>query len=144
MYIPSYQIHNVLNVYRRQLSRGKLPVKNQSSEAKEPMDTIEISTQGKRKSVMEKVATDIVNKITTYGQSSKSEFQNELMNRIHKDQSTLVQERNENPKQHDFEYNVIDQHNRKISGSLSTLDSQVLINRLEQLAKQAVEEPEGS
>ncbi|NNF99581.1 MAG: hypothetical protein HKM93_09405 [Desulfobacteraceae bacterium] len=140
MHIPSYQIHNVLNVYRRQLSKNKLLANQLSQGLKEPIDTIEISPQGKRKSVMEKVAADIVNKITNFGDKSDSVFKDELVGQIQRGQAENHPDVGQGLPQGQFEYNIIDQHNRKITSSISTDDSRVLINRLDQLAKRAVEE----
>jgi vacuolar-type H+-ATPase subunit C/Vma6 len=60
MHIQSYQIHNVLNVYRRQLSQGKSNHPQQVDIAMHSTrsDAITISKEGKNQSIMEKVAAD--------------------------------------------------------------------------------------
>ena len=64
MHIHSYQIHNVLNVYRRQLSQGTArktidnPERNRAVQ-----DTIKTSNHGQRQSLLEKISSEIVQRI---------------------------------------------------------------------------------
>jgi hypothetical protein len=48
MHIQSYQIHNVLNVYRRQLSQGKSNHPQQVDIHSTRSDAVTISTEGKK------------------------------------------------------------------------------------------------
>lgn len=77
MQIPSYQIQNVLKVYSRQFSQGKLLGKNKFSDAnKVSADSVSISSEGKRQAIIDKVASNIVDKIITEGPNEKDETQN--------------------------------------------------------------------
>jgi len=68
MQIPSYQIQNVLKVYSRQLSQGKILGRNRfGSDNKVSADSVTLSTEGKRKAIIDKVAANIVDKIITEG-----------------------------------------------------------------------------
>ena len=61
MQIPSYQIQNVLKVYSRQLSQGKIPGRNNIANAnKISADSVTISPEGKRQAIIDKVASNIV------------------------------------------------------------------------------------
>jgi hypothetical protein len=63
MFVSSYQIHNVLNVYSKQLSQDK-SVQKEKAEVKKPLsDQINLSAEGKRRATIERVAEDILNKI---------------------------------------------------------------------------------
>lgn len=134
MHIPSYQINNVLNVYRRQLSQGKPLQSRPKAVDRQPVDTIDISNKGKRKSVVEKVANDIVNKISQYEPGPS--FEKTLADQLEKHENKPTATQGQTQKR--FEYNILDQNNRKVVNSLSIEDSSVLIGRLEQLAQQAV------
>ncbi len=135
MYIPSYQMHNVLNVYSKQLSQKRIGG-NSKNQFKNPVsDQIKLSPEGKRKATIEKVAKEILDKITRLG------------NQNEEDQIALGEPRPGQGKQgntdktrsNEFVFNVIDEVNRKKQNSLSVEDTSFLVNRLEQLVKEAVE-----
>jgi hypothetical protein len=74
MQIPSYQIQNVLKVYSRQLSQGKILSRNKfGSTNKVSADSVTISSEGKRKAIIDKVAANIVDRIITEGPKEKTE-----------------------------------------------------------------------
>ena len=76
MQIPSYQIQNVLKVYSRQFSQGKLLGKNKFSDAnKVSADSVSISSEGKRQAIIDKVASSIVDKIINEGPNEKDKTQ---------------------------------------------------------------------
>ena len=66
MVISAYQVNNVLRVYGDQLRQNRIPNTPKSSGTRSP-DKISISNKAKRKAVVEKIASDIVEKITHYG-----------------------------------------------------------------------------
>ncbi|MBF0101127.1 MAG: hypothetical protein HQK77_09495 [Desulfobacterales bacterium] len=71
MQIPTYQIYNVLKQYIEQIRRK---INSSDNSQKQPFMDIEqfiVRTQGKREFVIDKVATDIIKKIThdVYGKS---------------------------------------------------------------------------
>jgi hypothetical protein len=134
MHIQSYQIHNVLNVYRRQLSQGKKLGQLPSQSSNTCSDSVTISDEGKRKSVIEKVSANIINKLSKY--EPKGEAQANGINDHRKDVGKTVADGYSKDK--DFIFNVIDQNNKKVTNSICVDDSSVLINRLEQLAQNAV------
>ena len=74
MHIHGYQIQNVLNVYRQQLSRGT--ARNGSDKAemsKSPKDRIDISDHGQRRSLFEKISAEIVQRITQFSPGAETE-----------------------------------------------------------------------
>ena len=118
MYIQSYQIHNVLNVYRRQLSQTRSDQVGQSDPTRSAPDPVTISTEGKSQSIMEKVADNVIKKITTLAPGS--DFEREL--------SAQVNSRNEQieftAKDQSFVFNTIGGNNQKETRSIAVDDSQ--------------------
>ena len=135
MFVSSYQIHNVLNVYSKQLSQDR-GVQGQEADNKKPLsDQINLSSEGKRRATIEKVAKDIISKISHYG--SKDEIKASTSDRPRDNLKNHFE--SDTKKETTFVFNVIDDLNKKIKTALSVKDKSFLMNRLEQLHKDAVE-----
>jgi hypothetical protein len=115
MYIHSYQIHNVLNVYRKQLSHGPGGNSTQSPRTTNTSDRIEISSDGQRQSIMDKISTEIVERITQAG--PENQFEKLLADQLSDKSQQLSDVPSDVPS--DFKYTVIDEHNRKVTNSLT-------------------------
>jgi hypothetical protein len=135
MLVSSYQIHNVLNVYSKQLSQDRNAQKLKPENENQPPDQINLSTEGKRKAIIERVAQDILNKISRYGTKSEMRTQEQDLSRENAKSVTDSDKKKETG----FVFNVIDELNKKTKTALSVKDTKFLIDRLEQLAKDAVE-----
>jgi hypothetical protein len=133
MLIQSYQIHNVLNVYRRQLSQAKPNQVGSSGNRDGGKDTVQISVEGKSQSIMEKVAENVLKKITNV--EPGFDFGQELAEQVRSDAdyASVVGKDNR------FVFNTIEDDNRKETRSIAVDDSQVLMSRLNELAKAAVD-----
>lgn len=133
MHIQSYQIHNVLNVYRRQLSQGtSVPSRN----ARNPMaatDAVTLSSEGRNHSIMEKVAARVIEKITNVAPETNPESVQPAQ--VNQNDQRLFRLQRENA----FTFNTINGDNQKETRSISIENSQVLMNRLDELAKSAVD-----
>lgn len=136
MLVSSYQIHNVLNVYSKQLSQDRNAQKPRPENEKQQLDQINLSTEGKRRAIIERVAQDILNKISRYGSKSEMKTPEQDQSREHSENGLDP----DNKKETGFVFNVIDDLNKKTTTALSVKDTKFLIDRLEQLAKDAVEE----
>ena len=140
MYVPSYQMHNVLNVYSKQL-RQNMAMKDTSKPPGIPRtDRVNLTPEAKRQATIEKVSQDILNKISRYGSL------NETRQRM-SDQPDLDSDNPGSPHRavkKTFVFNAIDTiNNQKRTNTLSVDDSSFLLQRLEQLAKKAGDkEPE--
>jgi hypothetical protein len=134
MQIPSYQMHNVLNVYRKQFTRNELSQRQNTGEVTAPGDRVSLSSEGKRQAIIEKVTAEIVERITNFG--PQEALDHEIINQLEQDTGTLVTFGD--PQNAKFIYNFIDANNEKASATLSINDSDGLVNRLEELAKEAV------
>ena len=132
MQIPSYQIQNVLKVYSRQLSQGKIMNRNRFGSANtSSADSVTISSEGKRQAIIDKVAANIVDRIITEGPKEKNEeiitsqIEKELGKKIN-----FTKDRNQ------FTYTVIDENNQKTTRTLSVEDSKFIVKRMTELARQ--------
>ena len=132
MHIQSYQIHNVLNVYRRQLSQTKAGPAQPSNSQHPKSDTVSLSEEAKNQSIMEKVADNVLKKITNVDPESNFERTMAKQVRSNADKATLAE------KESAFVFNTIVENNQKETRYIAVDDSQVLMNRLNELAKAAV------
>lgn len=132
MQIPSYQIQNVLKVYSRQLSQGKILSRNKAmNAAKASADNVTLSSEGKRKAIIDKVAANIVDRIITEGPKEKNE--EKITSQIEKELGKKINFRND---KNQFTYTVIDENNKKSTHSLSVEDSKFIVKRMTELARE--------
>jgi len=134
MQIPSYQIQNVLKVYSRQLSQGKMMSKNKFGINKVSADNVTISSEGKRKAIIDKVAANIVDRIITEGPKEKNE--EEITNQIEKEFGKKI---NFAKDKNQFTYTRIDENNQKTIHTLSVEDSKFIVNRMTELAREVAD-----
>jgi hypothetical protein len=122
----------VLNVYRRQLSQGKTNQLSQNSAEGKKADSVTISAKGNNQSVMEKVAATVFKKITNI--DPESGFDQEVRNQTQPidDDAQWVEEKNQ------FVFNTIAENNLKETRSITVDDSQILMSRLDELARAAI------
>ena len=138
MQIPSYQIQNVLKVYSKQLTQGKLLAKSQAAgrEAQPSADSVTISAKGKRQAVIDKVAANIVNRITTEGPSEHLE--EKIAQQIEKEVGKKINFTGNS--ENNFTYTHVDENNEKITKTLSVEDSEFIMKRMNELAKKLADE----
>lgn len=136
MFVSSYQIHNVLNVYSKQLSEDRSVQKLKPGTTKQPSDQIKLSTEGKRKATIERVAREILNKISHYGSEGQIKPQEQDASR----ENAINHLESDNKTETGFVFNVMDNLNQKTRTALSVQDTKFLIDRLEQLANETVGE----
>jgi len=133
MNIPSYQIKNVLKVYSKQVSQSRVSERQKSFGRETFVDKINISNEGKRRVIIDKVAAGIVDKITRFGpqdQMAPAEALPAEENTGQPDEAGLKTEK-------DFVYNVIDDQNNKKTNTLSINSPSFVIR---QFMRSAVEE----
>ena len=137
MHIPSYQMHNVLNVYSKQLSQNRIGGNSNNQFSKALTDQIKLSPEGKRKATIERVAKEILDKITHLdNQNAKDQVAAEASDKEPDNQGKTK-------KTNQFIFNIIDELNKKRQNSLSIENTNFLVNRVEQLVKEAVENEGG-
>ncbi len=133
MFIPSYQMHNVLNVYSKQLKQNIASANRKNLSAKLPTDQVSLTPKGKRLATMEKVSQDILEKISRLGTRNGDE--KPPVERAKEDGVETEAAAND-AQETTFVFNVIDTINQKRKNTLSVEDSSFLIKRLEQLSRQ--------
>jgi hypothetical protein len=117
MFVPSYQMHNVLNVYSKQLRQNMTAGNNKKTPDTPSADQVNLAPGGRREATIEKVSKAIIDKITRSGTETAPGPTNKTT----------------------FVFNVIDAINKKITNTLSVEDSNFLIRRFEQLSKEAAD-----
>lgn len=133
MHIPSYQINNVLKVYSKQVSQSRILERQKRIGKDASVDKINISNEGKRRVIIDKVAAGIVNKITRFGPDDQIMPAGAFAAGEEADQPAGADSKNEK----DFVYNVIDDQNNKKTNTLS-MDSSSFV--IQQFMKPADEE----
>jgi len=133
MYVPNYQMHNVLNVYSKKL-RHDISSKDQNLSETLPADQVDLTSEGKRRTTIEKVSREILDKIIRFGsQTDRSHGRSEHM-KANADKVSASAK----PNRVGFVFNVIDTINKKTTNTVSVEDSSFLIKRFEQLSKDAI------
>ena len=131
MYVPSYQMHNVLHVYSKQLMQNIHSVGEKSTLGKPREDKLSLTLEGKRQTTIDKVSKDIFDKITRFGSQAESQqrISDQIKGKPDKERASAKMDKA------GFVFNVIDTINKKTTNTVSVEDSNFLIQRLDQLAK---------
>ena len=135
MYITNYQMNNVLKVYTSQLSKCRAPVPDSLAVRKPTSDAIDISTEGRRQNLIERIASDIVARIRNGGSRNNRETRiTENLNEESKGPSRAPKSRNAQ-----FIYNVIRGEAEKKTNTLSVEDADSLARRFEELVRKMMD-----
>ena len=132
MHVPSYQMHNVLNIYGKKL-RHNISSKDQNLSETLPVDQVDLTSEGKRRTTIEKVSREILDKIICFGSQTDSSHGRSEHTKANTDKVIASTK----PSEVGFVFNVIDTINKKTTNSVSVEDSSFLIKRLERLSKDA-------
>ncbi len=121
MHIPAYQIHNVLNTFSLQLFKDGTVTRDADSGS--DSSASRISPENSRTAVIDKVAAEIVQRITRL----------DTLTAGHIAPSPLPADRTDNQqaeiRNNQFVFNVLDVHNNKTSRTLSIEDSIFFIKK---------------
>ena len=131
MFVPSYQMHNVLNVFSNKLRRNITSGENQYAPEKPPVDRVTLTSGEKRRATIEKVSKEIFDKITQFG--SQAESRQRMSEQIKETPDKGIASAKTDKA--GFVFNVIDTINKKTTNTVSVENSNFLIQRLDQLAK---------
>jgi len=132
MVISLYQVNNVLRVYGDQLRQNRIPNRSKNGGARSP-DRISISAEAKRKTIIDKITSDIVNKITQYGPNN--DVEKEVFKKLENEYGANLTIIRKSPT--DLIFKVIDKNGETIN-SLSIEDSEFLRYKLEEITKETV------
>lgn len=122
MYIHTYQIHNVLNAYRKQLSQSPGRSASAKQRVKPSADRIRLSAEGQKPKIIDNISSQIIDRIAKI--DPNAQFEQILTNRL----SQANRKDDPRPAGSDspkiaFTYTRIDERNHK---STSTLEIQSL------------------
>lgn len=135
MDIPSYQIHNVMKVYSRQISQGRLIGRGADAYRPSSTDKITLSSEGRRQEIIDRVASSIVDRIAKHGPTNPEE--REIVDRLEEEIGQKISFGTESTGE--FVFNIIDKENNKSTGRLSLEDTGFVIKKLEELARRSVD-----
>ena len=133
MLITAYQVNNVLRVYGDQIRHSRLSSRPKDTHAGSP-DRISISAKARRQTIIDNIASNIVDKITQYGPHDKIE--KEVFEKLENEygKHLTVTGDNQNP----FVFKEIDENGETIN-SLSIEDSDFLSNKLEKITRETID-----
>ena len=135
MYITNYQMHNVLKVYTNQLSKDRLPVPDNRAVRRPVSDATDISIDGKRQNLIERIASEIVARIRSGGNKGTGETRGaENLKKESKGPNRAPARRNAT-----FIYNVIQGEAEKKTNTLSVEDADFLARRFEELVRKMMD-----
>ena len=118
-----------------QVSQTKMIERSKTLGKKASSDKINLSAEGKRKAIIEKVASDIVERITNFG--PQSDMDHEIVNKLKNELGKEIDFKKKGDR--NFVFNVIDENNNKVKTTLSVEDTDFVFKRLDQLAKELVD-----
>ncbi len=133
MVITSYQINNVLRVYGTQLRQNnRVSARSKNNDTRSP-DRISISAEAKRKAIVNKITSNIIDKITQYGPHDSVE--KEVFKKLEDEYGANLAVTRKSP--NDLIFKVIDESGETIN-SLSIEDSKLIRYKLEEITKETV------
>ena len=133
MLITAYQVNNVLRVYGDQLRHGRVSSRPKDTDAGLP-DRISISTKARRKTIIDNITANIVDKITQYGPYDKVE--KEVFEKLENEFGRHLAITGDNPK--GLIFKEIDE-NGETMHSLSIEDSNFLTNKLKEITEETID-----
>jgi len=137
MYIPSYQIHNVIDVYRKQLSQGLRTDGRRREPAATESEHVVPPEEGPRQTIIDRVTAEIVDRIVHDGIPNL--FTGALAQAndkpaLHRPQKKDVQ----------FTYTTIDENDRKIIQTLPLDKIGHILDKVAARTQAVPDRPEGS
>ena len=133
MVISSYHVNNVLRVYGDQLRQGKNSDGSNGSEKSSP-DRFSISDSAKRRVIVNKIAADILEKITNFG--PEENFNEEVTKNLEDEYGVQLDITRKSP--NDLLFKIIDENGETLN-SLSIENSEFLRYKLEEIDKATAE-----
>ena len=135
MNITTYHIHNVLRAYGKQLSQSKRLQHKKDDALLRRKDRISFSVQARRKAIIDRVTSDIINRIINDG--PHDEMEQEAFGQLEDEYGGSLSVNNEAS---ELIFKVIDKEKGEVTKTLSIDDSSFLKNRLEEITKSKVDD----
>ena len=131
MNIQNYQIQNFLNVYRRTLTQNNTVRPRRSLDQNSVPGTSSDPKIDDNQSIMDKVAANVLKKVTNI--SPVSDFGREMIRQV----QTPEKQQQRSHQLNEFIFNTIAGNNLVETRSIAIDNSQMLMRRLDELAKSA-------
>ena len=135
MYITNYQMHNVLKVYTNQLSKYRVPMPDNRAVRKPVSGAIDTSIEGKRRNLIERIASEIVARIRSDGNKGNRETRVTA----NLEEESKKPNRAPDSRRAKFIYNVIQGKAEKKTHTLSVEDADFLARRFEELVRKVMD-----
>ncbi len=135
MNITTYQIHNVLRAYGKQLSQSKRLQHKKGDALLRRTDRISLSVQARRKAIIDRVTSDIINRIINDG--PHYEMEQEAFGQLEDEYGDSLSVNNEDS---ELVFKVIDKEKGEVTKTLSIEDSNFLKDRLKEITKSKVDD----
>lgn len=132
MVISAYHVNNVLRVYGDQLRQSRISSRPKNDNIRSS-DKVSISAEAKRKAVIDKISSNIIDKITEYGPHDNVE--KEVFKKLENEYGKHLAIAGKSPS--DLIFKVIDEDGETIN-SLSIEDSKFLRYKLKEITKETV------
>ncbi|MBN1226273.1 MAG: hypothetical protein JXA79_04730 [Deltaproteobacteria bacterium] len=133
MVIPVYQVNNVLRVYGEQLRQNRGLDKPSADNNRQP-DKISISSEARRKTIVDKISSQIVGRITKYGPND--DVEKEIFKKLEDQYGARLEIAGEGSS--DLIFKVIDDDGETVN-SLSIEDSKFLHYNLKTITKELID-----
>jgi hypothetical protein len=133
MVISAYHVNNVLRVYGDQLRQSKISNRAKNTDSSTP-DRISISSTARRKTIIENITNNIINKITQYGPHNYVE--KEVFEKLENEYGAFLSLSGDNP--NELVFKEINEHGETIN-SLSIEDSSFLTNKLKEITQETID-----
>ena len=131
MQITSYQMHNVLECYRKKLSRTPGNEKSANFPSKKMVGDLALSPETSRMATMDKISQQVLDKVTDVVAFSNSPDPSRNETQGNTGGGESVGE----PATEEFKYHVMDSINHKRTARLPMGDPAALARRLDQMAE---------
>ena len=138
MVISSYHVNNVLRVYGDQLRQSRTSNRPKNAKMDSP-DRISISDKAKRRVIVNKIASDIVEKITNFGPQENVE--EEVSKDLENEYGVQLDITRKSP--NDLLFKIIDENGETLN-SLSIENSEFLRYKLEEVSEETAEKSQKS
>lgn len=130
MHITNYQMHNVLKIYTNHLSRDRSKKSDRPMIRKPHSEMVQISSEGKRQDLIDRVAADIVSRVTQEGIGNGGGLDAQPESLVEEPIGGHPSSQNRTAR---FEYNVLNGRAEKETNTLSVEDAGFLIQRIDEL-----------
>ena len=132
MVLSAYQVNNVLRVYGDQLRQSKISSRPKNANSTLP-DRISISSNARRKTIIDNITSNIIDKITRFGPQDNVE--KEVFEKLENEYGGHLTISGDNP--NELIFKEINEHGETIN-SLSIEDSIFLTNKLKEITKETI------